>query len=46
MVIAVVFGYIDVNASRWWLLEGVVDVCFLGWGQMYVLCGGVLSYER
>ena len=41
MVIAVVFGYIDVNVSRWWLLEGIVDGCFLVWGQMYLLCVGI-----
>ena len=37
MVIAFVFGYIDVDAGRWLLLEGVVAVCFLVWGQMCML---------
>jgi hypothetical protein len=41
VVIAFVFGYIDVDAGRWLLLEGKVDVCFLVWGQMCLLCIGI-----
>ena len=42
VVIAFVFGYIDVDAGMYLLLEGVVGVCFLVWGQMYLLCVGIL----
>ena len=42
MVIAHKFGYIDIDAGKLLLLEGVVDVCFLGWGQMILLCVGIL----
>ena len=41
MVIAFGFGYIDVDAGKWLLLEGVVGVCLLVWGQMYLLCVGI-----
>ena len=32
------FGYIDVDVGKYLLLEGVAGVCFLVWGQMYLLC--------
>ena len=35
------FVYIGVDAGRQLLLEGVVDVCYLVWGQMYLLCVGI-----
>jgi hypothetical protein len=41
VVIAFVFGYIDVDAGKYLLLEGVAGVCFLVWGQMYLLCVGI-----
>ena len=40
-MLAFVFGYIDVDVGRKLLLEGVVGVCFLVWGQMYLLCVGL-----
>ena len=35
------FGYIDVDAGRWLLLEGVVGVWFSVWGQMCLLFVGI-----
>ena len=41
MVFAFVFGYIDVDAGKKLLPEVVVGVCFLVWGQIYLLCVGI-----
>ena len=41
MVLVFVFGYIGVDMGRKLLLDGVVGVCFLVWGQMCLLCVGI-----
>ena len=41
MVIGFVFGCIDVSVCMMWLLEDVVDVRFLVWGRMFLLCVGI-----
>ena len=41
MVIAFVFGCIDVDVGGYLLLDGVVGVYFLVWEQMYLLCVGI-----
>ena len=41
MVIAYVSVCIDVGVGGYLLLGGVVDVYFLGWEQMCLLCVGI-----